>query len=901
MNNYNKLSLGVFLIFFICFNTFVVMANNNVLNYTVNNPINLEAENSLKSSRGFGMSILSTENKSLRIKKDDIDKPINKSGTENSIESTDFTNLEIINRSESSDTYSDGSGNFTSVIYASAINMKDSNGDYRPYEDVTSFSADENEMILEWNEKIVKLTFYTKDENDKKEKISDKSKLERNELKFETNIQKNRGGYYFNHTLDKTQQPQKLGYDIETENVECVIEGYSLICDEQKINFEQAVFEQNLTVEINKDFIEISGDDLSYVDPSITQYASRTDTYCDDMGDTPEYDYHADVLNDIGSDEITGGIEECNGLMQFYVDGFSWQLEQTWQIDSVYLHIRTMNIISEEDNGASIDFCIIDDAEDYDWTPNDQTEIEEDFDRLEECSSVDFLFDYSFEEEEDYTWFSWRIDNLDSEIASEIIDNKDGFPDDVLAIGMEGEYDSDDDERVDFYDEDDGTSAPYIVVNWHLPSPTTSHSATSPPGSGAYSSNTWTKNNVQHYLSCGNECSYVQYCTGLGCTPSGNYGNDEYATISGEGATYFRWRGVYSGASTYYGSTSQYIDKIDKNAPTTTATATSPPGGASYTFEENAYEDVQVSLVCNDNSLSGCKSGYPKYCLDIDNTCVPTITYSSAINISTLGTSYIRYYSKDNVDNTESIKSNIILIDKNYTSNVSMYIDSSKVWEQNGYFTTTETIDDFAQEMNNALSSCEADNDGYCDVPITIQSNHAGGINISNINIYYNTNVGYMWNVSNLSKLSTYKVRVKSTDGYFNSSWDESDGDFAIVQEILPNDTNKFIIQNSSNHTVAWLGDSGNILLSGICTASTNCIAPENSFIIANLTDNTTAYIDLEGNMCIESGDCSDLSASCNPTIDSFVVQNSSGFNVSYIDFDGNLCLTERLYENVEF
>ena len=114
-------------------------------------------------------------------------------------------------------------------------------------------------------------------------------------------------------------------------------------------------------------------------------------------------------------------------------------------------------------------------------------------------------------------------------------------------------------------------------------------------------------------------------------------------------------------------------------------------------------------------------------------------------------------------------------------------------------------------------------------------------------------------------------------------------------------DDNKFIIQNSSGSAVAWMGDSGNILLRGTCFISTNCTAPSGSFIIQNSTGDTTAYIGSDGNLCIETGDCSDFSTSCNPTVDAFIIQNSSSVNMSYIDSDGDLCLTGRLYENVVF
>ncbi len=115
----------------------------------------------------------------------------------------------------------------------------------------------------------------------------------------------------------------------------------------------------------------------------------------------------------------------------------------------------------------------------------------------------------------------------------------------------------------------------------------------------------------------------------------------------------------------------------------------------------------------------------------------------------------------------------------------------------------------------------------------------------------------------------------------------------------LPNDTHKFYIKDNSENNVAWLGDSGNIVLKGICNATSICTAPANSFIIANSSDNTVAYIDNEGNLCIEKGNCSDESASCNPIRDAFIIRNSTSYNMSYIDFNGELCLTGKLYENI--
>jgi hypothetical protein len=110
-------------------------------------------------------------------------------------------------------------------------------------------------------------------------------------------------------------------------------------------------------------------------------------------------------------------------------------------------------------------------------------------------------------------------------------------------------------------------------------------------------------------------------------------------------------------------------------------------------------------------------------------------------------------------------------------------------------------------------------------------------------------------------------------------------------------DTDKFRVKNSSGDTVAWFGDSGNIVLEGTLTTGGTCNAPSVSFIVKNSSGGTVAYVDNQGNMCIE-GTLSEGAGSCNPAKDAFIIKDSTGTKVSYIDSDGNLCLTGKLYQN---
>lgn len=78
--------------------------------------------------------------------------------------------------------------------------------------------------------------------------------------------------------------------------------------------------------------------------------------------------------------------------------------------------------------------------------------------------------------------------------------------------------------------------------------------------------------------------------------------------------------------------------------------------------------DFSITLTRSDGTGSGVSSTL--YCVDTTNTCTPTTTYSAAFNVTCASGSvcdpqYVRYYSTDNVGNTETVKnSTTIRIDK---------------------------------------------------------------------------------------------------------------------------------------------------------------------------------------------------------------------------------------------
>ncbi|MBR9703843.1 hypothetical protein GOV12_00390, partial [Candidatus Pacearchaeota archaeon] len=178
----------------------------------------------------------------------------------------------------------------------------------------------------------------------------------------------------------------------------------------------------------------------------------------------------------------------------------------------------------------------------------------------------------------------------------------------------------------------------------------------------------------------------------------------------------------------------------------------------------------------------------------------------------------------------------------------------------------------------------------------------AGAIGISNIiwQGFLSLVTGDLWSVM-VETNESFPVGEVNYTVYANDSVGNEinvSSNFAIV---LPNDPSKFYHKNSLGNPVAWFGNEGNIVLDGSCYSGGNCNTPGNdSFIIGNSTDDYTAFINSTGDLCLEKGDCSDESASCNPTRDAFIIRNSSDYNMSYIDFDGDLCLIGGLYENAD-
>ncbi len=165
-----------------------------------------------------------------------------------------------------------------------------------------------------------------------------------------------------------------------------------------------------------------------------------------------------------------------------------------------------------------------------------------------------------------------------------------------------------------------------------------------------------------------------------------------------------------SGSPSNYSATNRTI-KIDTALPTTTASAVKNDS-ASYTFGQwtnSSY--VNVTLSCSD-ATAQCL--ITKYCTDATNTCDPKTgtTYTAPVQISTPGTSYIRYNSTDNAGNIETVNSKTIMIDTTAPTTTASAVKNDSAAYTWGSWTNSTYVNVTLSCADTGGSGCSVTN--YC-------------------------------------------------------------------------------------------------------------------------------------------------------------------------------------------
>jgi hypothetical protein len=245
---------------------------------------------------------------------------------------------------------------------------------------------------------------------------------------------------------------------------------------------------------------------------------------------------------------------------------------------------------------------------------------------------------------------------------------------------------------------------------------------------------------------------------------------------------------------------------IDTAAPTTTPTATA--AGSAYTLGNwTNSSSVLVSLPCSDGTGSGCFA--TKYCLDTNNSCDPTsgsgIAYNgSAISVSTTGTSYIRYFSKDNANNSEAIKSGMIRIDT-VSPTVSGVTDGS-TYNTNQTITFSDSLTTPTATLNGSAftSGSTVSNDGTYTLIVT-----DGASNSTTVHFTIDKIAPTITSVTTTQVSGTYGVGTAILVTVNFSKAVTSTGNVTVTLNTTPSRTCTFAISNAASGSCTYTVQAG--------------------------------------------------------------------------------------------
>lgn len=179
--------------------------------------------------------------------------------------------------------------------------------------------------------------------------------------------------------------------------------------------------------------------------------------------------------------------------------------------------------------------------------------------------------------------------------------------------------------------------------------------------------------------------------------------------------------------------------------------------GAKYTWKVHT-NGGNIKLYCWNYAISNWGSvleevtsgGYNTKSGDFPNNCIS----SSPIKYKTelIGTPFVSSYGESKINWGY------------YPTNPSINIgnDGDTEWSYSGEFSSTDTIN-FVAELQSLISTCTADANGDCTIPIKVSSESAGKIVLDNLNIAYTKANG-----------DDCSINADCTSGYCRTDWDDS-------------------------------------------------------------------------------------------------------------------------------
>lgn len=153
-------------------------------------------------------------------------------------------------------------GKFNQVIYSNDVNLKNGSGVYKPISDVVTLKSQNDAITISWNGKIINMSSYIK------VPPGQQKKADKQGLGMTSNKAVEKGKLSWEHRFTNISVGHKFGYDITYDGVSCSQQGNRYYCDELIIDFGKWA-EKNLTLAMGLNNIEVSGNDLSDLDPTV--------------------------------------------------------------------------------------------------------------------------------------------------------------------------------------------------------------------------------------------------------------------------------------------------------------------------------------------------------------------------------------------------------------------------------------------------------------------------------------------------------------------------------------------------------------------------------------------------------------------------------------------------------
>ncbi len=86
---------------------------------------------------------------------------------------------------------------------------------------------------------------------------------------------------------------------------------------------------------------------------------------------------------------------------------------------------------------------------------------------------------------------------------------------------------------------------------------------------------------------------------------------------------------------------------------------------------------------------------------------------------------------------TEVFSVAVTILETLYPSDVNVSVNGTRIYDGTGTLSTSDNIPDFSEKINNYLSNCTVDEDGYCDVPLEFEFANAGNLSVSGLSVAY--------------------------------------------------------------------------------------------------------------------------------------------------------------------